>query len=353
MKKTDWSLFIPIYNLEISSNFGGELRIEHVSFISSAKIIRIRKKLGLTKRVSYYNNLFKSKKLNRKLFSEAKVYAFIKSKRLEKDNLSREFRRIKNAVYLLASSQFYRISRHRKNYFFGGPELSKNLSDECLLFENNTNKMEWSHTRLSPVEPYRIDKRWKKFTSHHFFPRLLKILNGHIQVSSKWRYELRKAALLAGQSHFARNIWEAFLYDMIALETLLTNRGENICTALIERIVSLFGWLTNEDQERWKRLIEELYNLRCQFVHDGKYGNITIRDLLNADMLLANLLYNLCGLTKDIKSKNDIIKLSEKLAARRTLGLKMLDRPKNISFQTKVFSQTDIKELEELKHWSW
>ncbi len=352
MGKTNWSLFIPIYNLEISNNIGGELRIEHVNFISSDKIPRIRKKLGLTNRVLYYNNLFKSKHTTRKLFSETKVYAFLKTKRSEQDNLSREFRRIKEAVYLLASSQFYRIRRYQK-YPFGGPEFSQYLFDEYLLFENNANKMKWNHTRLTPVEPYRIDKQWEKFTSHHFFPRLLKILNGRIKVSLKWRYELRRAALLAGQSQFSRNVWEAFLYDMIALEILLTNRGENICTALIERVVSLFGWLTNENQEGWKNLIEKLYDLRCQFVHKGIIDNISIHDLLNADMLLANLLYNLCELTKYIKSKNDIINLSEKLAARRTLGLKMIDRPRNISFQTQSLSKTDIKKLEESRHWSW
>jgi len=105
---------------------------------------------------------------------------------------------------------------------------------------------------------------------YHFFPRLLKILNGQVQVSRKWRYALRRASLLAGQSHFARNIWEAFLYDMIALEVLLTKKGDCFPDAIIERVVAFFGWLTDENPKLWKTLVKRLYDLRCQFIHEGQ-----------------------------------------------------------------------------------
>jgi len=78
-----------------------------------------------------------------------------------------------------------------------------------------------------------------------------------------------------------------------------------------------------------------------------------MRELINADMILANLLYNLCELTNTIKSKNDIIELARKLSARRVLGMKMKDRPKRIQFTRQALSTSDYKELETARHWAW
>jgi len=41
--KTNWTLFVPIYNLVIDSDMGGKLTIERVTFVSSDKIPKIRR----------------------------------------------------------------------------------------------------------------------------------------------------------------------------------------------------------------------------------------------------------------------------------------------------------------------
>ena len=181
MDKKDHVLSVPIYNLEISDNIGGEFRLEQVYFISSRKIPRIRKRLGLPHRISYYNNSFNA---NKNLFIKADVYAFIKTNRIEKQGAIREFTQIKDAVYLLASSQFYRERRHRK-ILFGGPEFSQNLIDEVLLFDTSSEKAKWNFKKITPNEPYRLDKHWQKHIKRHFFSQLLKVLDGKHNITTK------------------------------------------------------------------------------------------------------------------------------------------------------------------------
>ncbi|MDP8246722.1 MAG: hypothetical protein P9M00_01155 [Candidatus Tritonobacter lacicola] len=351
MNKTNWSLFVPIHNLEISRDIGGELRVENVVFISSDKIPFIRKRLGLPEKVSYYRSRI-TPIGDKGLFSGAKVYAFLKSRRCPEDNLTHEFRRIKEAVCVLASSQMYRLSRHER-ILFGGPEYGNILLDDYFLFSNSNKDWKYCPMRLDSIKPYRLDKQWKRQLSSHFFPRLLRILNGEISVSPKWRFSLRNAALLGGLSCLSRNIWESFMYDMVAIELLLTKRGEPFPDTVLDRMMTFFGWLTDWSPRPWKDLIKRLYKLRNKFVHAGRITDITGLDIINADMLLANLLNTLCSLTKLIKSKEDIIELTNKLAACKVLGIKFKGGPKQLTFHKQTWLKQDIEKLERRRHWLW
>jgi hypothetical protein len=138
---------------------------------------------------------------------------------------------------------------------------------------------------------------------------------------------------------------------MIAIETLLVNRRETIQDVMIDRFVALFGWLKNERLEEWKEKFNRLYYLRNEFVHSGDIREITIKDLMDADEILGNLLINICKFTKLFKSKRDIIDLSNKLEARRILGMKPLDRQKGITYSIGTLSESESKEFERNKLW--
>jgi len=239
-------------------------------------------------------------------FSQAETYVHLKTARGGKDPLkdplSAEFRRIRQAVFLLASSQFYRQRRTRRT-FFGGPEHSATLQDQHLLIDITGRSAVHSRQRLSSFEPYTLDQQWQGFLRHHFFPRLLRILNRRVTISKTWSYCIRDAALCAGQSHWARTRWEALLYDMIGIETLLTHRGDKFPDALIERVDALFGWMTDDDLSPWEDLISRLYKLRNDFVHDANVRGVTMRDVMDADMILANL--RLMGIFGDVERARD------------------------------------------------
>ncbi len=352
MSKSNWTLLLPVHNLEISSDIGGEIKIENILFISAKKITRVRKRLGINKPISFYQNVFRTPLPKKQFLKSAKVYAVIRTTREADDNLTKEFKRFKDAIYLLATSQFF---RHRRNQriLFGSPEYANILIDDYYLFDCKSEKSNWNSLRIDPLQPYLLDKQWKDFMKNHFFPNMLKVINSQTQVTNRWQYIIRKASILAGQSHFARNNWEAFLYNIIALELLLTNRGEDIKAKLTERLIALFGWITNEDSAVWEKLIDKIYGLRSDFVHKGSFEAITIQDVVTSDTLLYNLLYNICCQTKFIKSKNDIIALSDRLNARKTLGLPYIDRPKKLRYTRHSTTIREFKKIENLRHWQW
>lgn len=353
-QKTNWTLFVPIYNLEIAPNIKGELRIGDVLFVSTEKISRIRKRLGLHHPLSYY----RSSRLKEPISSKVKVYACMKTLRKTDEHLIRELKVIKKAIFILASSQFYRIGRDQR-IVFGIPEIDSKLIVEYALFENSSSRCKYTIPmmipRLATRGPFRLDTEWKKFISNYFFIYLLKIINGYISVEKAWRDAIQRAAMFAGMSHFALNSWEAFLYDMIAIEILLSERNDKkINDKIVKRLFALFGWMTNEDPNKWKRSIEGLYKIRSAFVHKGETKNITIDDLLYADLVLANLLEAVCRLTREFQSKKDIEELARKIEARRNLGQKPLERPKGISFHLRPLpSAQDREQLEKSLQWFW
>lgn len=337
--KSPHALCVPIYNLRISNDLGGELRVGDVTFIAARKIPRIRRRLGIPE-VSGSD-----------FFSQAETYAHLKTRRGERDPLTAEFLRIRQAVFLLASSQFYRERRTRRT-FFGGPEYNTSLEDQYLLVDITSRSAVLNWQRLSPVEPYTLDKQWQGFFRHHFFPKMLRIINGQVTIPKRWSYYIRDAALCAGQSHWARTRWEALLYDMIGIETLLTHRGDTFPDALVERVDALFGWITDNNPTPWKDLISRLYSLRCNFVHDADVRGVTMQDIMNADMILANLLYNICALPKIFHSKQAIISLAERVKARRVLGMRPA-RPKRLHFVQQSITEPERIRLEHDRHWAW
>lgn len=349
MSSSTYSIFVPFHNLIISDDIGGEIRIEDVLFVSNEKIPRIRRRLGLPFRVSHYG--FNRDNSRSNIFLSSDVYATLKYRGSEESVKQKAYEKIKEAVFLLASSQFFRLKRYNR-ILFGGPEFSKNITDEDFLFDNSQHHARHSAFTYTPFRPYIIDEQWYKFISDHFFSEIVKIINCKKKINPKWKRELKKAAVLSGQSFFAKNLWESFLYNWIAIETLLARRGEKASNVIVERLAYLFGWMTNENYDPWERIVKRLYELRCNFVHKGIFENIKIQDVLETDMLLGNLLNNLCSLTSKIGSKSDLIGLSERNKARKTLGYKQLKRPKVIRFKTANLEDEEIDKYKILSHWS-
>lgn len=348
--KKNMTLLIPIYNLDISNEIGGELKVGDITFISKNKIPYIRKRLGLKLKVSEYKKQMHTE-FNIKFdpFDLSDCYAVVRKKISKKQSIEKEIRQIKEAIYILASSQFFRVKRY--NYIrFGGPEYNKRFFDYFTVICSENGWWQLKPRIRGPGEPYRIDNAWKHYIKHYHFPNLLKILNGKLILKSKWKNLIKRAAILAGQSVFAQNIWEAYIFDMIAIDALLASSNDKYPDAIIERLVAFFGYWTDENIKPWKDVFERLYQLRCKYVHDGITGDLTIYDLISADTILANLLNTFVNMTKVIKCKEDILEFTDNYNAKKTLGLK-IKRPKRIKFLPKNLSEYDKKHLKEMKLW--
>lgn len=349
MSSASHTIAVPVYNLETSSEIGGIFEIERVKFVSAEKIPRIRKSLNIPLTVAELRKRFGR---HGQVFTKAKTYAFISVKNPTDTDLLFEHKLLREAIWLLRSSQFGRVRRNNE-YSFGLPEHDTRLVDEEYLIEISDGKISLRNQLVSPIQPYRLDKAWKEYVSHHFFPYLLRILNKKAKIKNEWRHSIRKAAILAGKSHYASELSEAFLYDMIAIETLLNtgDREDKFSRSLYTRLNAIFGWI-HKDTQKLRNMSERIYQLRCEFVHQGEYKNVTIQDLLDTDELLRNLLYNICRNIRLFSSRDKIVQLTDEIEARKILRQK-LTRPKSLRYTRRdVHTQKrEIEQLRKIKKW--
>ncbi|MFC2166885.1 hypothetical protein ACFLQZ_02860 [Acidobacteriota bacterium] len=324
-------LFYPIPNLLISKDFGGEIQIGRVHFISKEKIPFVRKRIGFRHTISELNKYWEKNVPEMKnLFNETPSYAFIHFRANSFSELSDPDREIKEALWILVSSQFYRENRGNVHYF-GLPEHKSNVKTETVIYDKSERNLRRSFQRLKPYFPYKLDKLWRHYLKRHFFFPLLKILNRTegITIKKKWRDTLRNVSILIGKSHFSKDLPLAFLYDFIAIESLLLADKEPH-HLLSERLNGLFGWMSKENPKKWENIIKGLIDLRNEFVHSGNFEGIKTIDLVNADNILYNLFNNICRNINFFQNKEALIDLSRKVKASRILGLKVKVRPSMI-----------------------
>jgi hypothetical protein len=202
----DLTLFIPVYNLKIYEEIGSEIQIERVTFISKEKIPRVRKRLGFKKPIHEFNKKWEKTRRGR-LFQEADVYAAIRFKSKPKLPEIEPRNKIQDALWILASSQFFRTNRYNIQYF-GLPEHQLNIMGGFTLYDSELGFTR-AFKRQYPMRPYVLDKTWKNiYLKNHFFFPLLKIINNkhNIRISSNWENTIRNATILAGKSHFSKDL---------------------------------------------------------------------------------------------------------------------------------------------------
>lgn len=212
---------------------------------------------------------------------------------------------------------------------------------------NSSENLSWyssfnTHGKLNTLC---IDKNWKKYHSEVFFLDLLRIVNGEISLSKKWKEDIINAAILCGQSQASSDLHLAFLWNMIAIETLLTSSNDKFSQELPKRVEAFIGWTTDWEIQNFESKIKQLYEKRSAFVHSGKFSSITIPDLLFTDKILLNVFYNICKHIDIFHKKQDLIDFSKKVQAEKTLGIKPKVRPKTIMFISPNYSKRDLERM--------
>ena len=350
MAKSQQLLTCPVYGLALTPAVDCEVQIGRVTFIAAKKIPRVRQRLGFKHPVSHYKERLRNSQHG--IFTNADTYAILKTNRDPADkNLSDEFREIQKAFWLFASS--FASYSHRKNAAMSlrPPHDSMSIRD-IAVFDRSTDGYNINYRFNAAKRPNTCEGFWKQNRKLFHFLDLQKIIEGKHRIDAKWKSSIVRASTLFGQSFLAKHLAEAFTYNMIAIETLLSEQGDSFPDSLVDRIIAIFGWLHEENSEPWELMIKRLYRLRCGYVHDGKSGDINGMDLYNADRLLLNLLANLCANTREIRSKADIIRLASELAAMSTLGMKP-KRKANFFYFTSAISQKELDEISNTSEWEW
>ncbi len=162
-------------------------------------------------------------------------------------------------------------------------------------------------------DPLLIDKSWYDFHKEMYFIKLLDCIKNKNNLSDGWHKNICDAAILAGKSQSTNDIAQAFLLNMIAIETLLTGTNDSYSKALPKRVEAFIGWTTSWQSESYQKKISECYSKRCKYVHAGEAEQISVRDLLFSDIIISNVFYNIILNIKIFNCKQDIIEFSEKI----------------------------------------
>lgn len=338
-----WVYIVPVSGLVLTDDINNEFVINKVTFIAVKKLIRVRKRFGIRKRIS---ELASNKVLDLFFNQLGPTVAIVRHGGKPSEIKTKVTRLVIEELEILAASQLG-YSKRRFNSF---PSVrdSHVPSMKYLCLNENNNSSLLSHQLIGKIGDLVLGKRWKNWQKIYFFSDLIRIINKKLQVDELWRINLYRAVRLIGQSVSSNNIAHSFLLNMIAMEALLTKRGDKYLEVLPKRIEAFIGWIGYWNIEDYKGNIEDIYKKRCQYVHDGKESNIEIKDLLFTDDIIFNMLVNIIHHINIFKRKEDIISFTEKVSAEHLLGIvgrKSKIRPKTLSFFKGKYTAEDYKKI--------
>jgi len=317
-KNDNWVLIIPIYGIKLTKEINHEIKISNVTFISAKKLSRVRKKFNIKKRISELDTTF-FKDWNHH------TYAIIQQTGTISDIKYNLYKIVEKELNIFLSSFFY---FKRRDFFHEVSHMGLGrYATMHSFFISSTNSI-WSHQgkAINLIE-YKTDNLWiKNMKERHFFFKLLKFINKKNKFP-----EIKKVSTLIGKSFNSNDIVDAFLYNMIIIETLLTTTKDKQLEAIISRLSVFFDWLDFWNTNS-KNKIKELYKKRNDYVHNLDYENISIDDLLYTDEIIYNLITNILNHGEIFYSKKALINFTKKIEAERTLGIKTKLTPKTFQY---------------------
>jgi hypothetical protein len=322
-----WVFISPVANLYLRKEVNRELRIDRVLFIDSKKLPRIRRRLHIPLPMSKWRHLCE------KSFTSAPSLAIVHHAGKPGELLEKCLGIVREESLIVTASQLAYARRKTVGHVGLYGEVVTHEND--YLFLNSQNKTFTGGGFLTTgYQALDADEYWRKWQTEFFFAHLLKILQKKIHVALSWCECLKKAAILVGKSLSTYSVWDAFLWNMIALESLLTRHGDKYTDAIPERIEAFLGWVGFWGERKYEERIREAYRVRCKVVHEGDTSDVTEEMLLFTDDLVLNLFVNLTRHPKLFNSKDAVIRFAERLKAERVLGLKARVRPKTLRVMT-------------------
>jgi hypothetical protein len=318
-----WVFITPVANLYLREAVKGEIRIDRVLFVDAKKLPRIRKRLHILYPISKWRHVCQES------FKNAPSLAIIHHTGKPNELSGECLRMVREESLILTVSQLGYARRSSVGHVgLYGEVVSQGFEYLFLNREDKTfagcSSMTTGHQALD------ADGHWKEWQDKFFFVHLGKILHKKVQVDPSWRECLKKAAILVGKSLTTYDAPDAFLWNMIALESLLTRQGDKYTDAIPERIEAFLGWVGFWAERKYEERIRAAYQARCKLVHEGDASGVTDELLLFTDDLMLNLFFNLTRHPKLFHSKEAVVNFAERVKAERVLGLKGKVRPKTL-----------------------
>lgn len=338
-QKGKWLFVVPICGLRFFKGVTQEFQINRIIIVSRKRLVFVRKRLGFNESISDLKKKFPHDSMFDNEDNFAIYVAGGSGAKQEKDFL----KTVREELKILSLSQLG-WSRRKSNANLSVSNEKKPGNLQYLMHNLTADRSIMSRKTVGKFRTLDITKRWKEYQrKDSYFYRLLDIYRGKHALSPSWRKDIVNAALLAGESQSSTDLAHAFLWNMIAIETLLTHQGDVYSNSLPKRVEAFIGWTGNWQREEYENNIRKIYKKRCEFVHSGRFENLEIRDLLFTDTILLNIFYNILRHINRFGSKDDLVDFSMKIEAERILGLPVKVRPKTITFIDPVYDKKDYE----------
>ncbi|WP_088742429.1 HEPN domain-containing protein [Cobetia sp. QF-1] len=328
--KNGWFLATPLDGIEFCADFFANfIRVDSIYIVSGEYLLDFIKQRGLELDDEAVEHLQHSVE-NDSVFYKA--YAVWMSGGNAKEKTATFHRKVLESLNILMLSQMtyktrnlYGLPRpYNSNYGF-------HYSSVTCLGRDGT-----SYSAMEAVgKPFslKIDDDWVRNCREGFFDSLLKVINGKSEVSENWRWNIYQAASLSGESQASSNMRNAFIWNWIAIESmLLTKETKDHKGEITKRIDALMEWAYGIIEFNMHEEISEAYSKRCAFIHDGKGGDIDIKDLELTDVIIMNLLNTICSHAELFSCQEKIYEFSEVMAAERLLKKSSMRRPDSFTF---------------------
>lgn len=337
-RKGLWLFVAPVRGLALEPAVNRELRVNNVTFIDRKRLPYVRKRLGFPYTIRELERATR----HIGFFSEERTYAVCRlgGSGAEKEREFLELVREELNILSLSQLGFGR----RRNY--ACLSLAKERPVGTLrYFMTETKGSGWSinNSVSGRHMTLRLGPAWLRFQRHAYFFTLLEVIRGRKALSKGWERDIKNASILAGRSQSSEELEQAFLWNMIAIETLLTHRGDPYSSALPKRVEAFLGWSTNWPNQNYEEKIADVYQKRCALVHAGQSKTLTVEDLLFTDNLLLNVFHNIVNNLEIFRSKEDLVEFSRKVEAEHLLGQTSRVRPSTLSFIEIKYSDRDYE----------
>jgi hypothetical protein len=231
---------VPVGELLLMEAMAREFRIDRVTLVHRDKLPRVRKRLGLGATISEIKKTIPGWDF----FDMGLAYAVMKQRGEPEEVQNQCLAVIREELSILALSQLGYSRRSQMSPIALARENTRPYISFLAYNDQDRTRFGKMFKTTTPSNQVVLDGSWKAFQDNVFFTKLLSILRGKTKVEDSWRYELRRAAVLIGESVGANDLLKSFVWNWVALEMLLTYRASEALDMLPKRAEALLGWAT-------------------------------------------------------------------------------------------------------------
>jgi len=322
----------PVLNLRLTKEIGEEVSIGEVLLVSASKLPRIRNRIGYPWRLSEAPRFMKEAVAGHETFAIARIVGAGELARRQAEAQIRE------ACALLRCVSWPFAKRSRRNLLraFGPADVAYRILSKHVIVNTQNGKLTGTGMeQRRALVPFELDGFWKEFQkSQRWLQMLKRNLHGRPGLDAVWQGAVRRAAVLFGESLNEADRSRAFLFDMMALDTVLLGRNDR-SRKMFPRLDSALGWSNAGLTSPWFQGsdLKRLSDRRNELVHDGNSGRLKARDLILADDLLGNLLSCVCRMGNRWERRDDMIQFAERISCRKRLGLRPYSHEGKLPFR--------------------